>query len=320
MTIRSLRLGMSGSDVKAVQDALNAQPGAKQLNAKGVFDAATEARVREFQRAKGLDPDGVVGKDTRRALFPLGLATATIVGVRSQGSSSVPSGPPPIVDGLAGRPLPRYLRPSTDFDDTDRRPSPPAASQDVAPVKVPGVRQNLFARIMPEHFLDFDYDHIELVPGAQVTLPQYKSFSPRQDAFSLTLQSIYQRGPDDGHNQTITFGEQIVGPVSRFGGVPGPWTLTSFVQATDVDYFWASGRWHFIQPYAQLGFQVNLAKSLHPTLTAALMPVNIGFDVTKNLSAQFAAGTVASWDLATNSLTAGWQASVGFAIKFGRPK
>ena len=79
MPIRDLERGMSGPDVKAIQDALNVQPGLKspRVDDNGVFGPKTDAKVREFQALKHLKVDGVVGKDTRLALFPVGVATAT---------------------------------------------------------------------------------------------------------------------------------------------------------------------------------------------------------------------------------------------------
>jgi peptidoglycan hydrolase-like protein with peptidoglycan-binding domain len=48
--------------VEAVQRRLG-------IGVDGDFGAKTEAAVKEFQRNRGLDPDGVVGKQTWAALF-----------------------------------------------------------------------------------------------------------------------------------------------------------------------------------------------------------------------------------------------------------
>jgi len=51
--------------IKAIQKALGLGPGGQ----TGVFGPYTEQLVVNFQRSRGLDPDGVVGKDTWKALF-----------------------------------------------------------------------------------------------------------------------------------------------------------------------------------------------------------------------------------------------------------
>lgn len=72
MPIRSIsstvRSGSTGNDVKELQRALM-EKGFDPKGTDGKFGANTRAAVIAFQRANGLEPDGVVGKDTRAALF-----------------------------------------------------------------------------------------------------------------------------------------------------------------------------------------------------------------------------------------------------------
>ena len=70
MVGQNLRTGASGQGVDMIQLALNNHPPTllPLLKVDGVFGNRTDARVREFQRNKGLTPDGVVGKDTKAAL------------------------------------------------------------------------------------------------------------------------------------------------------------------------------------------------------------------------------------------------------------
>ncbi len=57
-----LRRGMSGPDVVELQRALGLDP------ADGAFGPKTEAAVKAFQSERGLEPDGLVGPNTRAAL------------------------------------------------------------------------------------------------------------------------------------------------------------------------------------------------------------------------------------------------------------
>jgi peptidoglycan hydrolase-like protein with peptidoglycan-binding domain len=66
---RTLSLGLRGKDVAELKRWLAAagyDPGPRPY--KGRFDEITEAAVKAFQEAEGLDPDGMVGPLTRGAL------------------------------------------------------------------------------------------------------------------------------------------------------------------------------------------------------------------------------------------------------------
>jgi murein L,D-transpeptidase YcbB/YkuD len=60
---KPLRFGSSGPAVVAVQKALK-------ITADGQFGRATDQHVRNFQKARGLTVDGVVGPVTWKALYP----------------------------------------------------------------------------------------------------------------------------------------------------------------------------------------------------------------------------------------------------------
>ena len=70
---RNLKRGMSGDDVRKVKDKLFALgyfgEAVKKIT-HDRFGSDTEVAVRAFQRAKGLEEDGIVGEDTWGALFP----------------------------------------------------------------------------------------------------------------------------------------------------------------------------------------------------------------------------------------------------------
>ena len=67
--MRILRMGSQGPAVALLQLALN-RAGAGELETDGVFGVKTEAALRRFQRETGLNPDGVAGRETHRALTP----------------------------------------------------------------------------------------------------------------------------------------------------------------------------------------------------------------------------------------------------------
>ena len=79
---------------------------------------------------------------------------------------------------MPGKLTPPSLDKPVDLDGVKRHVEKPMAIHDGATVKIPGVHQPLFARHLPDHILGFDFDHMELVPGGQVTLPGLFSLNP----------------------------------------------------------------------------------------------------------------------------------------------
>ena len=76
---RELRSGRVGWDVASLEFRLR-RFGLPAARLDGRFDAATAAALRRFQRARGLDPDGIAGGRTFRALAR-GTSRATVVRV-----------------------------------------------------------------------------------------------------------------------------------------------------------------------------------------------------------------------------------------------
>ncbi len=79
-----LRLGDRGDKVSLLQESLAAAGYCS--GSRGVFDSRTQAAVRQFQQARGLTADGVVGPQTRATLPAIGGSepTPTSVSVTSQ--------------------------------------------------------------------------------------------------------------------------------------------------------------------------------------------------------------------------------------------
>lgn len=87
----TLRRGESSADVRELQQAL-AREGFDPGSSDGKFGANTERAVRAFQRANGLEVDGVVGTHTRAALR----------GTSAPSTPSAPSQPAPTPSGDPG--------------------------------------------------------------------------------------------------------------------------------------------------------------------------------------------------------------------------
>lgn len=70
--MRLYRHGDEGNAVRDIQDRLAALGFDSPIDQRGLFDAVTRDAVMAFQKAKGLEPDGVVGPDTWRSLYEAG--------------------------------------------------------------------------------------------------------------------------------------------------------------------------------------------------------------------------------------------------------
>lgn len=70
--MRLYRLGDQGPAVRDIQDRLAALGFEPVADPRSVFSDGTEQAVREFQKTKGLDVDGIVGPNTWRSLYEAG--------------------------------------------------------------------------------------------------------------------------------------------------------------------------------------------------------------------------------------------------------
>ena len=309
MPVRTLCKGNVGPDVKAVQQALNTWSANPALDPDGKFGDATDKAVREFQHTHRLKPDGVVGKKTRRVLFPIGVSTITLVGSRLGKSKGWTN--PFHLPSLTLNPLPGLIRRSL-FEPV-KFPGLPT------PLPAPGI-PDLTSAIPPAPGggssslpFGFVFDHVELQPGAQTTFPLGGA---RQDMFVLTMQNVYRRGPDDGAHTEADLGVQMGRPLTDPNG---PWTVNPFIQLTDVDRFGALGSFHYWQPYAQAGYQFMGLGNPRPALTASLVPLNLGWDANNWITVNAASGLALALDLETGRVQAGAQFSVGLTVKLGVP-
>jgi hypothetical protein len=78
--VPTLAKGATGQPVRALQDVLNFQMRrGTPLKVDGIFGQKTDARVREFQTALGLKPDGIVGPLTNEQLFEVTDVTVPLI-------------------------------------------------------------------------------------------------------------------------------------------------------------------------------------------------------------------------------------------------
>ncbi len=326
---------MTGEDVRQVQLALNLQPGlGAPLKVTGVFDAATQSRVRVYQTKKGLPATGVVDFRTRLALYPFGVATLTLLAMplttpapasttpaATKGWTFDPTGgaspakPPRDVthlDSTLSYVLRDLIPGQDDFEPVVFRgcavhAAPPPRYPSAAPVAPLDGRQSL---------LSFVRDHDEVNPGGQAMFP----FGPGASQYlsTLTIQTVYQRGDSDGPNRQLTTGVQFGTPTLGFYWGGAPMIVNPFVQLTDVDRFGALGRFHYWQPYAQFGVQATTGGDVHPSITGGGFPFNFSFDLVKNvLAINMAGGLVGTYDGQTGQFTGGAQFTAGLQVNVG---
>jgi len=329
MSLRNVSTGSSGPDVKAIQQALNTWGANPRLETDGKFGSHTDKAVREFQAAHQLRPDGIAGRLTRAALFPVGVSTTTVSGFRLR-MPDFPSFAPKF--GLPGKASPQQgfgmppLRLTLNVDWSSQICQ--GLSCLAFPLlKLPRLSFPIPAPALPDWNLSippalspagsspfgFVYDHVELQPGAQST---FSFGAQRADAFVLTMQNVYRRGPDSGAHREVDLGVQIGTP---FSNPNGPWTVNPFVQLTDVDRLGALGMFHLWQPYAAIGFQFSGLGNPQPSLTGNLFPINLGLDIGDSLTLSFGAGLALTLDLRSGLVQAGPQITSGLSLKFGKP-
>lgn len=331
--IRNMQTGSTGPDVKAIQQALNLiNDNGTPLKEDGIWGPKTDKAVRQYQADHNLTADGIVGPKTRASLFPLGVATVTVFGQAAGSTSYQLKTPWPAMGNGTGfgsrfnllRPGDLTLR--SDLNTTVRSG---LGSGIFTPKLFPALTLPLYAPRVPDFNFQipplpgqapaapfgFVYDHLEVQPGGQSTFPLG---GLRQDAFFLTMQSVFVRGdPDDKHAEA-DFGVTIGSPFTGLLANGTPWTFNPFIQYTDVDRFGKLGMFHYWQPYAQVGIQGQGPGAPNLALTASLFPVNLGLDIGDNLTIAFGGGLAASIDLKTGAVMAGPQANFGLTLKLGQ--
>lgn len=348
--IRTLSIGSHGPDVLEVQKALNRRIHAG-LNPDSDFGNNTSNAVIRFQEKYRLEVDGEVGSQTRSVLFPLAGVTFHIVGAYA--TADIPVGARSVAaratGGFSGMPVrtASALRgpllasagnflPVGDVPNVDPVPPqildvlknlPAAKDPSAGPLDkfpLPGGTLLPIPPILTAPLLNIPGMKVisqQLQPGASITTaPLFTNSSGSANpsgGFVLAFQSVMARDKDAPGHLEIAEGFQLGKPLFAQTADGTNWTLQWFAQATWADPFWATGRFHFVQPFAQVSAQTDL-KQGGVTLGAGLFPVNVQVDLVPDRLAIFGqAGAVLNWNPATKQLEIPAQATIGVNVTFG---
>ena len=281
--LRSVRRGDTGPDVKAIQEGLNIALIDVQLVPDGKFGNNTDAAVRLFQQRKRLVVDGIVGPRTRSTLFPLVATTITMMGLR----------------------LPRIGEPPRRQFALSPINNPGLTPLQLPPLKSPIPSPTPPAIPVPK----LQFDQFQLQPGNQVSFSNL--FKDPQSSWAFTLQSVFKRGEDDGH-QELALGMQVGAPIFiAEQGAPSV-SVSWFANFTWVDPLGALGQFHLWSPFATVGGQADLGSG-QSTLGVGLFPINFGIDLEKDrLSFQVNSGVVGTYDVDSRDLK--WSVQTTFGL------
>jgi hypothetical protein len=322
--IRDLYVGLSGADVVAVQTAFNTRKAAgdQRLTPDGIYGPKTKAAIVSYQKRYGLKPDGIVGFNTRKQLFP-NLAATIKLFVRRAFDDAAPIGQ---VSG--GRGLSQNVGASGDPDAIPRFPldqlfqrqlfPTDPASGDIEDFTLNGV--TLPAPGLPDNLFGLTKDQVQLQAGAQFQsrhLFQNQGNSPNPSgAAVITLQQVYARNKDqDGHVE-LALGTQIVAPFVARTKDGLLWSIQPFVQFTWADIFWHRiDALHLVSPFAQLSAATTF-KLGSPVIGFGLFPVNVTVDVTKRISIIGQVGVAGSIDTSNKRVEMGPQAGLFGSLSF----
>lgn len=338
---RDLIEGMQGEDVRALQNGLNEYFGSTRapLVPDGKFGSATRGALEAFQlRNPGTGrrdgkPDLIAGTRTHRRLFPLVPYTASLVGMRlrmpqigaRRGAIRPPNlGPGPLRPPGSPAPGPVF-NPSPfprQIDWMRLLPSMMQSRIDFRPTKFPGLSLPIVVPppvVVPMRALEAPLpvppprpgglvpQKIEIAPGATMG-----AGGPADTAFSIAISGVYLMGDDEGPHGEFAFGTEIGSP-SLDGS--GGWLINWFVQVAAIDYLRAKGRFHWFQPYAQLSGE-NATSPIRPVFKAKGAPLNLSYDITKQISVTADVGVIATYDPDVGRITASVEGSAGLSISF----
>lgn len=263
LSARTLSFGMTGTDVRNLQAALNyhlrppkpphTPPGAPRppLETDGVFGPITDARVKEFQRLNHLVDDGIIGHVTRPLLTStrsilVKIPVSTMRDRTDLGLGGVRSFAPISRFSLGAGPV------------TQQQPAP--STPIISPVKL----QNRQIQI-----------------GGNLTLDPIVGPGAQAKALFLAVQWTWVE-QKDGRHLELALGGQAATALTKdpLGLAP---SAQSFAQVTVADVLaFDSANFHLFSPSAQISYQSNFLGSVLKSNSIGLSAQNqITWDVNK---------------------------------------
>jgi hypothetical protein len=320
IVIRSLKMGLTGPDVLAVQGALNKRNGARiqTLTEDGVFGSRTQRAVIAFQQERRLTTDGIVGPITRSALFPLVAATTHVLGKRSEGALAKGSrtkvafaSPVTVSRSIGGSSITPVSANMTSFPFRVGVPFfTPQFLLDL--VRLKGLPDMI---AVPRSALGQALASQEFSLGLmeQTSLEGWLRKPSRSFGLSLSTTFIRKKlgkGAIEGA-QTFQLGVPRIGQLTDRSGVTLQWSTDLMW----VDPLWQKGLFHFSPAYASAGFQHDLKGET--TVNISLFPVNVSVDLDgDSLSLSANSGVQGSLDLESGVVKWTPQLGVGVSGKF----
>lgn len=175
MTYSSVSYGSTGSDVTELQKKLNENGYA--LEVDGVFGAATQKAVKDYQKKKGLTVDGIAGSETWGSLLKASSSpTGTTTGKQ-------------VLSGVSDETYDRLAALEQGYSPSDEVLSALAEQQSVAALR-PGEYSSSFAQE-----IEALYD--------QLASRQGFVYDPNQDAAYRRYAQLYQRGGQAAMEDTL---------------------------------------------------------------------------------------------------------------------
>jgi len=334
MKLRSVRQGMNGPDVKAVQEGLNKYYGRKVLVTDGAFGGNTDRVVRQFQHEKTLTADGIAGPVTRSVLFPLVGATLNFWANR-RSASFFPAAPQlkmPTLPFIPGRMPP----PGQPFPHLELTP-PSLLGQPPAPPALDLTLPLSAATTFPQNELIHPAGQQDAVPVPKVATPpggkivvdwqqlaqtqrQFTGlFRNPQDSFAIGWQSVFKRKQVDpnAHHLEIATGCLLQSPIGFQDGQKNDFTIACFAQATWVESLGQSGIFQWA-PYVQAQGQANTTGPLNAMGSIGGFPLNFNLDLSAigfdNVTLQAGAGVTGGLMFTPQGLRSTWGPQVGVGL------